>query len=599
MKSLIHSLRRVAAVTAGALITSIALTGFAGLAAADTPDDIVGHGRWHNSGSDRTWYGSYRTIAEDKPWAWCLDAGLATPYRAAFKNQKPTNIKAPELAYMLARSEADTTTANHVALSAQVKLSKALPHRHSIRVVEPREANSGWGDAQKIFDRLSREAKAYAGPYSVRTSVAKDTDTTGTTSFSLRSASDQPMAGYDYAVDIDGPAELLVAAPAPAALTGKTTESKTTIPLRFTGSGKVTVTVTVRGLPADHVQLYKPKSKHAKKIQNVVTSAASTKAKGSAGLKVVLPSTPRVTTEISAKRPEPGAPVSDKFTVSGLTGRQKVDVVHTLWSSPVKPKESTSPAPEAKQLGSVTSQGVGNGTHNSPEITVPDDFAGWLYWTERIKQTSTTKEWNGRHGLSDETGFVAWRPQISTKASSSAAEPPATVSDQGRIVGARPGSTLTVTTTAYGPLEREPEPSDLAPEHTAILKSWKQEVQIGDDGTGNYNTPELTIDKPGYITFVASIAADDVHKAWTSQFGQPEETVQLEAPPEGGAQPEKESPPDKQTKPESPQPQKSPQARPELPKTGPAGAWILVGLAIAVLGVGVLAVGFSSSRRAE
>ena len=64
----------------------------------------------------------------------------------------------------------------------------------------------------------------------------------------------------------------------------------------------------------------------------------------------------------------------------------------------------------------MTSKKVGNGTHTSDEISVPEDFRGWLYFTETIAGDKATKEWKGIHGQPRETGFVPWTPQADTEA---------------------------------------------------------------------------------------------------------------------------------------------------------------------------------------
>ncbi|RAG60442.1 hypothetical protein DN550_34930, partial [Burkholderia multivorans] len=90
-------------------------------------------------------------------------------------------------------------------------------------------------------------------------------------------------------------------------------------------------------------------------------------------------SQPRVTTEISEERPQPGDTVTDAFTVSGLIGDHRVDVVHELWTTSSKPAIGTR-NDDAEVIGTVTSKDIGNGTHTSAGIRIPEDVRGWVYF---------------------------------------------------------------------------------------------------------------------------------------------------------------------------------------------------------------------------
>lgn len=195
---------------------------------------------------------------------------------------------------------------------------------------------------------------------------------------------------------------------APTTLTtGKEPVSTT---LQASAPGKLSVTASAKVAPQT-VRVFEPTS--GTRVQRVVTPDTPDSVTDKASLE--LSSQPKVTTEISDQTPTPGETVTDEFTVSGLIGDHTVTVEHTLWQTATAPRQGIK-NDDAREIGSVTSKNVGNGTHTSDEITVPEDFRGWLYFTETIAGDKATKEWKGIHGQPRETGFVPWTPTADTEA---------------------------------------------------------------------------------------------------------------------------------------------------------------------------------------
>ena len=362
------------------------------------------------------------------------------------------------------------------------------------------------------------------------------------------------------------------------------------------------------------VRVFEPTS--STRVQRVVTPDTPDSVTDKASLELI--SQPKVTTEISDQTPTPGETVTDEFTVSGLIGDHTVTVEHTLWQTATAPKQGTK-NDDAREIASVTSKDVGNGTHTSGEVTVPEDYRGWLYFTETIAGDTSTKEWKGIHGQPRETGFVPWTPTADTEAVLEGTS----THDEVAVTGLRPGSEAVLTITAYH-VETEPEQSK-EPDGTELSV---QDFTVIADEKGHVEISTEPIDMPvGWVTYVTTIEGSDVNAEWTSDWGVPAETVHRPpeekpstppAPPETPStppappeQPEQPStPPEQPEQPEAPEKPESPPVEPvaeapespaapvpELPRTGTTGNGMLIGLGIVLVGLGSTILLISGSRR--
>ena len=362
------------------------------------------------------------------------------------------------------------------------------------------------------------------------------------------------------------------------------------------------------------VRVFEPTS--GTRVQRVITPDTPDSVTDKASLD--FSSQPKVNTEISDQTPTPGETVTDEFTVSGLIGEHTVTVEHTLWQTATAPKQGTK-NDDAREIGTVTSKDVGNGTHTSGEVTVPEDFRGWLYFTETIAGDKATKEWKGIHGQPRETGFVPWTPTADTEAVLEGTS----THDEVAVTGLRPGSEAVLTITAYH-VETEPEQSK-EPDGTELSV---QDFTVIADEKGHVEISTEPIDMPvGWVTYVTTIEGSDVNAEWTSDWGVPAETVHRPpeekpstppAPPETPStppappeQPEQPStPPEQPEQPEAPEKPESPPVEPvaeapespaapvpELPRTGTTGNGMLIGLGIVLVGLGSTILLISGSRR--
>lgn len=602
-----------------------------------TAPNAYGPGIWHHAKQGKTWYGSYRTFPDTS--SYCIDAGKKSPLPKYFKGAKADTVTSARTAWALHEYAGSKSKDVQAALSAMARLDKALPHDHKVPPQKPAGLGKKFAGVAKKHSTILAEAKKFAGPYTLDISLepvlrmpvlepyAAPESATSPDSW----ASDAPGKGKILGIPTDEatlkisltsasgaqvpdiPVTLKTAgtAKAPKALT--TGKEPVTTTLQASAPGTLSVAASANVAPQT-VRVFEPTS--GTRVQRVITPDTPDSVTDKASLD--FSSQPKVNTEISDQTPTPGETVTDEFTVSGLIGDHTVTVEHTLWQTATAPKQGTK-NDDAREIGTVTSKDVGNGTHTSGEVTVPEDFRGWLYFTETIAGDKATKEWKGIHGQPRETGFVPWTPTADTEAVLEGTS----THDEVAVTGLRPGSEAVLTITAYH-VETEPEQSK-EPDGTELSV---QDFTVIADEKGHVEISTEPIDMPvGWVTYVTTIEGSDVNAEWTSDWGVPAETVHRPpeekpstppAPPETPStppappeQPEQPSTPPEQ--PEQPEPPEKPETppvepvaeapespaapAPELPRTGTTGNGMLIGLGIVLVGLGSTILLISGSRR--
>ena len=602
-----------------------------------TAPNAYGPGIWHHAKQGKTWYGSYRTFPDTS--SYCIDAGKKSPLPKYFKGAKADTVTSARTAWALHEYAGSKSKDVQAALSAMARLDKALPHDHKVPPQKPAGLGKKFAGVAKKHSTILAEAKKFAGPYTLDISLepvlrmpvlepyAAPESATSPDSW----ASDAPGKGKILGIPTDEatlkisltsasgaqvpdiPVTLKTAgtAKAPKALT--TGKEPVTTTLQASAPGTLSVAASAKVAPQT-VRVFEPTS--GTRVQRVITPDTPDSVTDKASLD--FSSQPKVNTEISDQTPTPGETVTDEFTVSGLIGEHTVTVEHTLWQTATAPKQGTK-NDDAREIGTVTSKDVGNGTHTSGEVTVPEDFRGWLYFTETIAGDKATKEWKGIHGQPRETGFVPWTPTADTEAVLEGTS----THDEVAVTGLRPGSEAVLTITAYH-VETEPEQSK-EPDGTELSV---QDFTVIADEKGHVEISTEPIDMPvGWVTYVTTIEGSDVNAEWTSDWGVPAETVHRPpeekpstppAPPETPStppappeQPEQPiTPPEQPEQPEAPEKPESPPVEPvaeapespaapvpELPRTGTTGNGMLIGLGIVLVGLGSTILLISGSRR--
>ena len=596
-----------------------------------TAPNAYGPGIWHHAKAGKTWYGAYRTFPETS--AYCIDAGNKSPLPKHFTGAEADQVTSARTAWALHEFAGSDSKDVQAALSAMARLDEALPHDHQVPAQKPAELGETFAKAAKQHKRILAKAKKYAGPYTLdislepvlrmpvvepyadtQSATSQETDSSdpgahddpdkgailgtatdeATLTLSLTSASGAQVPDIPVSLDIDG------AEDPPETLTTGNEAATTT--LRASAPGTLTVRASAKVAP-ETVRLFEPTK--GTRVQRVITPDSPVTVTGDASLD--LSSHPKVTTEISDPTPAPGSAVTDEFTVSGLLGDHTVTVEHTLWQTATEPKLGTKNQ-DARAIGSVTSKDVGNGTHTSGEIQVPEDFRGWMYFTETIAGDDRTKGWRGLHGQPRETGFVPWTPKADTEAVLEGTS----THDEVTVTGLQPGSEAVVTVTAYHSThapEQSPKPQG--------EQLSEQDFTVIADADGRAEISTEAIDMPiGWVSYVTAIDGSDVNETWTSDWGVPAETVhrppedkpssppappeEPSSPPESPAPSEQPTtppaPPEQPAAPEKPENPETPPVAPvaetppapsaELPRTGTTGTGMLIGLSIVLVGLG-------------
>lgn len=291
---------------------------------------------------------------------------------------------------------------------------------------------------------------------------------------------------------------------------------------------------------------------------------------------------------------------SEGLDVPGFTGELTVDgaeVEDTEFTSSTEPVDIPLDfdGDVPKSTIEVEFKGLPTG---SVTLWNPKDFKESGYDRENLqsvieKQTTTVKDSDSYQGQ--------YSPKITSEASTSSIdELPAKITDKGRLESCAPGSTLDgITITAYSKDGRIEQSSDV-PEDAEVLETFDIDgVTCGDDGTAEFESDELTLDEdfaqPGEeksVTFVISGEENELNKAWTHDFGVPEETVTI-ALPEEKETPTAPKPTEKPTQTPTETPTESPKVNTGayVDSSGESGAnWALIsgaGLLIAAAAGGI------------
>ena len=469
-----------------------------------------------------TWLGSYATFGGD-PWVWCVDAGRALPEPGHAWTSSP--VRAPAVAYALSQHGTQARPDTHAALSYLVHTSPDLPH-DAVAAVPPQPPVAAGMDLPRRVAALADEAARLSGPYSVPVELAVDPDRRGAAvTVSVESAAGHLLPGRPLVAQLSGPAAWDYGSTRRAAASGT---EPATWRLVATGDGVVTVTVEAAVPPVD-VQLFDPGRAG---VQRVVGAAPPAGASGSATAGLRATFAPRVTTRTSDAVAAPGAVLTDLLDVGtrdrttwppGVT----VEVVSTLWGPFTEAPAEAGSAPEgAPVVGQVTTPVEGTGTVQTGGLELPGP--GYYVWTEQVVADDHQTGWSGRFGVAEETTLARWQPSVETQTSEAVTFVGAELRDHLTVTGVRPGASVVVRSTLWGPFPQRPSEAPTVPEGSPAVGTVETTV----DGDDSWTTDALAVRAPGWYVWTETIAEDSHHAGWTSTFGRVVETTHVPAPVE-------------------------------------------------------------------
>ncbi|WP_157490133.1 thioester domain-containing protein [Frigoribacterium sp. Leaf186] len=499
----------------------------------------TGHGVGHLwRGDGVSWLGTYRL--DDGTQAFCLEAGKTSPVGNHYDTTTGGDVIGvstddhARLAY-IARTWGGTTDADTAAAGQLAVWTITGLNGHTQRYYAGR-ANERWPIVLERANQMLAEASSAAsksvvasitvelaadGTGLVRPDLTVDRVTGGPT---LLEPSHEGTVTLDGAVFADGS-------------TTTSVRNAESVPVTATGDqARLTVRATVRfdDLPYGRVTTVGNSPAGSQMILFSGGVAASASEAASVEQLSPLPFQPRVVTQTSDTVAETGTTVTDQVTLDVRPGEGllsewgRYDDAGTWRAVPVTVRsrllgpflapvvESDDWPRDAPVVCEVALEVLdGPGTYSTPGCDLPS--GGYYTWVETVDPADTPVEagrdrvgsWRSPFGTATETTFVPWAPSVSTTVSEAEVDPGTCVSDSLTVADLHPDvpGGVEVESVLVGPFDDAPEAgSDLGPINRIdpSLVVAREAVVVGDDGT--YDTPCITLDRPGTYVFVFSSA---------------------------------------------------------------------------------------------
>lgn len=529
-------------------VTAIALAGLL-LAWAIAPVQAVAPG-WRLAaglGSANLFVG--QQVNDDGVIAYCSDYELLGPgYSGGYRESSPGGFVRSDgsalseqqngaLSYLLLRwgPSNDNETAAAVQLSVWALSSPGREWGSSGMQEIIRKADLP-ESAVALGRSLTEQSLAYAGPYRIELDLRSASEARA----SLLTPAGTQVPGLGMQARAGGSLQFAAAGSEYSWVTGSGPE---VLPLQRLAFGVGSLSAEVAAAPMTAINWLIPNSP---KAQRLITTGVTGKLEAVARLAAKQAFQPLVATQTSESRiTAPGA-LYDNLTVSAADGTGwltdpmsgdpvRLEVVSTLWGPfPERPSESAEIPGGAPEAGSVRSLVSGPGEYRTASIPVSDP--GYYVWTERIDPSSAVPEsardfvkpWQSVFGKASETSLLTWSPTLSTELSSHEVTPGSTVTDRVSVSGLPPAAVrnpVPLTLRMYGPLPQLPAQTSDIPEQSPLFQT--KTVPAVDGVTAEFG-PLLD---PGCYTVVASFDASEELEAWQSDFGEPSETVCVQASP--------------------------------------------------------------------
>ncbi|MFK4637158.1 hypothetical protein [Paenarthrobacter histidinolovorans] len=281
-----------------------------------------------------------------------------------------------------------------------------------------------------------------------------------------------------------------------------------------TAAGDVTATADK---PADKNGFYYPVARFSKAAQPAALQKYFTgdwiAGFNDPGEQSIVKYTPQVTTKASVIE---NGKVHDVITVTGNEPGKALTVTTDLILTSEKTVEGgtdTAPA-DAVKIGTVTTTVTGNGEFTTPSVDVPwekiitdkwgADKPANLYFSEKIPATETTKEWDGKELLPNETIPVI-KPAVSTKASQNGTVP-VIASDTAIVTGDVPSSPTVLTTLGWKLFKFG---DDVTSSVQAVCQNefWASKASLEVPKAGEYVSEQVTLKDKGTYGYIETLTA--------------------------------------------------------------------------------------------
>lgn len=453
--------------------------------------DTNGVGRYATYRYGLRWFGDYRkaVAGEDDP-TFCIDLRFWYPspkfqYRerstSGLRNKERKRISATRLAYMnyalwkYGRSDQVTRQA-----------ATMLYVHHLMDDGAPGEIDPGAISPQieATFDRISDEAKKFAGPYRVVADLPSGL-TVGTASkLTVRviSAAGNNVPGISVNLDARGlsgiPGELR---------TG--TDGTLQVPFTPTSAGQLSVTATANGLASETPKLYVPTRGEAARSGQRLVSAAGT-ARSVQAQAAVAPAQVSVKTTATPSTLGAGGQSTDAVTISGAPAGWSANVEVRLYGPFATREEIVCTGTPI----STNTYSAGPGESRTPPTTL--NAPGYYGYQLTVPSTADVLGTTTPCVPDEEVVRVQSQPVVQTVVTKSSLAPGELLADTVSVSGLA-GQTVTVKWKLYGPY---PAADAMTCQGAAFAEGSFVATQ---DGT--YVTEAVKLSVPGYYTYRESI----------------------------------------------------------------------------------------------
>lgn len=479
--------------------------------------DTTGVGRYATYRYGLRWFGDYRKAVpgEDDP-TFCIDLRFWYPspkfrYRErapqGLKSKENKRISATRLAYMnyalwkFGRTDQVTRQAATM-LYVHDLMDDGAPGEIDPGAISPQ--------IEATFERISDEAKKYAGPYRVVADVPSGLTVGTAAKMNVRvlSAAGNAVPGVSVTLDVRGASGI------PADLrTGS--DGTLQVPFTPTAAGQLNVTATANGLASEAPKLYVPTRGEAARSGQRLVSAAGT-ARSVQAQAAVAPAQIQVKTTATPSTLGTGGESTDAVTITGAPAGWSANVDVRLYG-PFPTREAIVCTGTPKATHTYT---AGPGESRTPGTVLTEP--GFYGYQLTVPSTADVLGLTTPCVPDEEVVRVQSQPVVQTVVTSPVLAPGESLADTVSVSGLA-GQTVTVKWQLFGPF--------------AAADALKCDVPAYAEGSfvatkdGTFVTEKVKLSVPGYYTYRESIDETAQVKGVQTACGEAAETAIVRGTP--------------------------------------------------------------------
>ncbi|PTL54950.1 hypothetical protein C7Y72_20480 [Paraconexibacter algicola] len=463
--------------------------------------DTLGVGKYDTYRYGLRWFGDYRgAIPGVKGATWCIDLRFWYP-SAAFGYEKRSTAG-------LKNREGDAVTGGTLrrlayATWAYGRTQSVVDQAAVMLYVHAQMGDGAPGEAspaaagpavERQVQRIARDARRYAGPYTVKAELPTGGLTVGkATKLRVRvlSGTGVPVPGVTVRLATRGVDGL------PATVD---TGSRGDVRVAFTpakATDELEIRATTEELAAPTPALYVPTRGAAQRSGQRLIAARSATVADVVTARVA-PAKVAVTTAAAPTTMLVGEQSRDTVKISGAPASWRQQVEVRLYGPARRQSEISCDGPPV----ATHTYEAGNGDSTTPPTTLTRP--GWYGYQLTVPSTPDVQGLTTPCALPEESVKVETQPRVRTQVSAPAVDPGAAVTDTVVVEGLA-GEAVTVNAALYGPF---PSRDKITCDGPAV---WTGSFPAAADG--EYVTDPVTLTQPGYYTYRETIPATEFTRA--------------------------------------------------------------------------------------